>query len=95
MRSSQALTAPARLIVRPAESAALAIRHIRRSCADDRMCQGWRSHHVVASKTPFTQPTGSQTLRNEVALDQASSGAAGIVVVGFSVSLLRCGASAA
>jgi hypothetical protein len=28
------------------------------ACADDRMCQGWRSHHVVTSKTPFTQPTG-------------------------------------
>jgi len=43
----------------------------------------------------YSTDRGSQTLRNEVALDQAASGAAGIVVVGFSVSLLRCGASAA
>ena len=55
------------------ETAALpALPHTRRSCADDRMRQGWRSHHLVTSKTPFTQPTESQTLRNEVALDQAT-----------------------
>jgi len=32
--------------------------------------------------TPFTQRSGSQTLRNE-----AAPGAAGVVVVGFGVSL--------
>ena len=37
------------------------------------MRQGWRRHHVVTSKTSFTQSrSGSQTLRNEVALDQAT-----------------------
>ena len=41
------------------ETAALPpLPHTRRSCADDRMCQGWRSHHVVTSKTPFTQAIG-------------------------------------
>jgi hypothetical protein len=48
------------------------------ACADDRMCQGWRSHHVVTSKTPFTHRPGSQTLRNEVAFDQAASGLLGL-----------------
>lgn len=56
------------------ETAALpALPHTRRSCADDRMRQGWRAIHVVTSKTSFTQSrSGSQTLRNEVALDQAT-----------------------
>ena len=45
--------------------------HTRRSCADDRMCQGWRSHRVVTSKTPSLSRSGNQALRNEVALDQA------------------------
>jgi hypothetical protein len=26
--------------------------HTRRSCADDRLCQGWRNHHAVTSKRP-------------------------------------------
>ena len=30
----------------------------RRSCADERACQGWRSHHVVTPKAPFTRPIG-------------------------------------
>ena len=29
-----------------------------RSCADERACQGWRSHHVVTPKAPFTRPIG-------------------------------------
>ena len=29
-----------------------------RSCADERACQGWRSHHVVTPKAPFTRPVG-------------------------------------
>jgi hypothetical protein len=39
--------------------------HTQRSCADDRMCQGWRSHRVETSTTPFTQPIGSHTLNHE------------------------------
>ena len=39
-----------------------ALRHplssYRRSCADERACQGWRSHHVVTPKAPFTRPIG-------------------------------------
>jgi hypothetical protein len=27
----------------------------RRSCAEDRMCPGWQSHHVVTSKPPIIQ----------------------------------------
>jgi NADPH-dependent 2,4-dienoyl-CoA reductase/sulfur reductase-like enzyme len=30
----------------------------RRSCADQRACQRWRSHHVVTPKAPFTRPIG-------------------------------------
>jgi hypothetical protein len=41
------------------ETAAPSLPHTRRSCADDRMRHGWRSHCGVTSKTPFTQPIGT------------------------------------
>jgi hypothetical protein len=34
----------------------------RRSCADERACQGWRSHHVVTPKAPLLVRSGSQII---------------------------------
>jgi len=37
-------------------AALLRLPHTQRSCADDRMRQGWRSHHAVTSEPPGRSP---------------------------------------
>jgi hypothetical protein len=62
----------------------------RPSRAHDRMCQGWPSHRVVTSKTPFTQSIAkSDTVSTRWRLTRWRRGLFGLFRVGFGVSTLE------